>query len=172
MKLFPGGARQRARVELQEQLVKIFYRLETLETAQAPEYDLELLRGIFTGLSDQTTSRLAQVEQRLLAIEGNDSQLVEKLKVLTFAVAEGIERVDRSERRIHATIKRARKELADSGFESPRLEAEAAELQLVDGKGGTGGELPDVPASVDVPDETPSSIRGVPASTLRKVRGF
>ncbi|MEE8139189.1 MAG: hypothetical protein V3T81_10035, partial [Thermoanaerobaculia bacterium] len=104
---------------------------------------------------------------QLLALSKAGAATDQRLKDVTFAVAEGIERVDRAERRIHATIKRARKELAESGFESPGLESEAAELQLVDGKGSDPVEVSTVPEAVES-----SSIKGVPAETLRRVRGW
>ncbi len=171
MSFLPGGARRRAREDLDQVLKHISHRLDALEAAPAPEYDLDRLRGIMAGVSGQANSRLDQVEERLVRIEDDDSKLIEKLKDLTFAVAEGIERVSRAEGRIHATIKRARKQLAEQGFESPGLETEAAQLQLSDGEASPDGEVPNVPGSVEPPG-APSSIRGVSASTLRRVRGF
>jgi len=66
------------------------------------------------------------------ALEEFDRRLVQ----ITLAVAEGIERVDRAERRIRSTVKRARQELATQGYESDGLEAENEEIRLVDAPGG------------------------------------
>ncbi len=172
MKLQSFGLWGRAREDLEQQLAHLSARLDTLESAPEPDHDLSELRGIVARASGHADARIDQLQDRLDKIEADDSKLVEKLKDLTFAVAEGIERVDRSERRIHATIKRARKELEEHGFESPRLEAEAAELQLSDGTASPGGKVPAVPGNVEGAPDAPSSIHGVPASTLRKVRGF
>lgn len=101
------------------------------------------------------------------ALEDLDRRIV----TLTLATAEGIERVDRAERRIRNTVQRARKELAAEGFESPGLEAEAAELRLVDGSGGEEEGLPPVREGV-VPDEPqPAGIPGhFDQETLRNLR--
>ena len=170
--LVPRFTGRRARRELEEQLRSISDRLDTLETAPAPEYDLDRLRGIMAGVSGQTNARLNQMDDERLALEKGLQALDERVKKLVFAVAEGIERVNRYEGRIHATIKRARKELADSGFQSPGLETEAAQLQLIDGGGGPDSGVPDVPTEVVDDPDAPSSIRGVPAAVLRRVRGF
>ncbi len=151
---------------------RISDRLDALESAPPPEYDLDRLRGIMAGVSGQTNTRLDAAELGILQFTRAMEETEQRVKDLTFAVAEGIERVDRSERRIHATVKRARKELAEHGFESPRLEAEAAELRSVDGKGGVESEVPSLPAGVGPTSETPSSIKGVPAETLARVRGI
>lgn len=52
-----------------------------------------------------------------------------KIKELTLAVANGIEHVDRAERRIKSTVKRAEEELAALGYEHDGVAAEAAELR-------------------------------------------
>lgn len=63
---------------------------------------------------------------------------------LTMAVAEGIENVQRAERRVRATVARARKELREHGMESAGLEAEWSELRERDGDGGEGEGVPPV----------------------------
>ena len=172
MNLFGGTAARRAREELAEQLRGTHLRLEHLETTPArgltaPEFH-DLLDPLLAGIRE----RADQVDVVLRTLAKAFEDMDHRMKDLLISVADGIERVDRSERRIHATVKRARKELADSGFESPGLEAEAAELRLVDGAGREGGGVPAVPPSVDGAEEGPSSIKGVSAVTLRKVRGF
>lgn len=72
-------------------------------------------------------------------------QLSKRLDELTHAVAEGIERVDRSERRIKATVQRAKRRLEDAGFTDEGVEAEAAQLQLDHGDGSQGGGMHPVP---------------------------
>ena len=104
-----------------------------------------------------------------------DARFLEFAKALTetrLAVSEGIERVDRSERRIKATVARARKELAARGFDDPGLEAEAHELRVVDGDGGADGGVPAVSEEVAEVDGAPSSIRGVSAAQLRQRWGY
>ena len=112
-------------------------------------------------------------------IEGNEAYVEERLdannklmKELTIAVAEGIERVDRSERRVKATVARARKELKERGYTDPGLEAEAHELRVVDGDRGEDGAVQPVPTEMAEPADAPSSVRGVSASDLRRVRGI
>jgi len=85
------------------------------------------------------------------------------------AVAQGIDHVERVERRIRGTVRRARKELADNGFEHDGLEAEAEGLHLVDGDGGEEGWVP--PMQQDVGD-APSSIPGLSRMQLLRIRGL
>lgn len=75
---------------------------------------------------------------------------------VSVAVSEGIKHIDRAESRIRSTVSRARKELEKQGFESAGLEAESAELRLVDAGGSEEGELPALREAVEVagPDFT------------------
>jgi len=141
---------RRALDALREQLGGYLTRLERVESAPTPGDRV-------TNLED-----LANAQERALA----DQQ--QKIKDLTFAVSEGIERTDRAERRIRNAIQRARKELASHGFEDPGLEAEAHELRIVDGDGGGDGGVPAMPAEVESVEPEASSIRGVSAETLRR----
>jgi len=106
--------------------------------------------------------RLSDVVREL----GND---VDDLKL---AVAEGIERVDRAERRIKGTVKRARNKLKEHGVVDEGLEAEESQLREDDGIGSdTAGLQPMRPQMVDSNPQA-SSIRGVTADALKRVRGI
>ncbi len=96
-------------------------------------------------------------------------RLTARVEELAVALAHGIEHVERTENRIKATVARARKSFADEGFESPGLEAEAAQLRLSDGGGSEEGELPPVRESME---GTPSSIEGVTVEELQRARGM
>ncbi len=85
------------------------------------------------------------------------------------AVAHGIEDIERVDNRIKATIRRTTKQLEEAGVESPGLNAEAEHFRVIDGDGGEAAELPPVRDGLD---EDASSIPGVPASALAKVRGY
>lgn len=125
--------------------------IRTLET------DLNRLESLQGEFQDATNARL----------EGQGKRLAD----LVVAIAEGIERTDRAERRVRSVVQRARKELAKLGYEDPGLEAEAQELRLVDGDGGEEDGVRPVPASVETGSEA-SSVRGVPLDVLRRARGF
>ncbi len=169
----PFGRRQaRARQEFETQLQGIISRLDTLETTLTSSMPPEKVEAIRDAIRVNLEQRFGPVESRLDGVESASEDTDRRIKALTFAVEEGIERVGRSERRIVATIKRARKELAEHGFESPGIEAEVAELRVVDGAGSAGRELPEVPPDMVEPHEEASSIRGVSAATLKRVRGF
>lgn len=86
---------------------------------------------------------------------GAFEELDRRVVAITLATAEGIERVERAERRVRSTVKRARKELAAEGFESPALEAEDAELRLVDGGGGEDERMRPVREDVEPPGPPP-----------------
>lgn len=99
-------------------------------------------------------------------------QLDRKFHDLTLAVAEGIESVTRKERRIAATLARARKELKKLGYENAGLEAESEELQPIDATGGEEQGLPAVREALATTGEEASSIEGVPLATMQRVRGM
>jgi len=65
--------------------------------------------------------------------------------------AEMVDMANRSEGRTRAIVKRARKEFADLGFEHASLDAEAANLRLVDGEGSEDSELQPVRRSLAAP---------------------
>ena len=162
--MFGSRAREKVAYKTELRLGGIFSRLERLETAPTPE--------------PQPTPTDPAITEHLQALEGaadsarlDIADLDRKLKELTFAVEEGIERVGRAERRIHATIARARKELKDRDLEDPGVEAEAAQLRVVDGGGGPQDPLSTVPGNLGEPPEEASSIRGVSAAALQRVRG-
>ena len=121
-------------------------------------------------IEDLATSPLSI--KRLDALQADLERLTTRMKELTHATAEGIERVERSERRVQNTIQRSRKELAQFGYESAGLEAEAAELRLVDGGGGEESQLPTVRPEVAEPAEESSSLPGVTLAQLRQIRGL
>jgi len=105
-------------------------------------------------------------------LQDQTSDLVERIGRLTLGVAEGIEKVERKERRIDAVIGRARKELKGHGLESPALDSENHELRLIDGAGSEEQGMPTVPKEVAEPAEQASSVRGVSLATLQRARGI
>lgn len=134
----------------------ILSRLDSLESAQE---------------SASSGGTLPLAHEAIVALRAAQDPLDRRIQDLTLAVAEGIERVDRAERRIQASVKRARAELEASGVTDPRLDAEADGLRLVDGAGGDGGGVPAVSEDVGEPAPQASSIRGVPLEVLERVRG-
>lgn len=96
-----------------------FRAIERIETAPPPPVDLEPIREQLRQLVDGHNA----LRQDLQELE-HESKL---------AIAEGIERVDRAERRVRAAVGRARKRMEDLGYVDEGLEAEAAQLQLGDG---------------------------------------
>jgi len=150
----PNKDTRRALDALREQLGGYLARLERVESAPT------------AGDRVVNLEELASAQERTLA----DQQ--QKIKDLTFAVSEGIERTDRAERRIRNAIQRARKELAARGFDDPGLEAEDQELRIVDGDGGGDREVPAVSEEVAAVEPAPSSIRGVSADQVRRRWGY
>jgi len=120
----------------------------------------------YRGLGERIESTPSWVESQY-----DDSPLKRQLADLTQAVAEGIERVDRAERRVKATVRSAKKELADAGFQHPGLNAEDAQLQLVDDIGVDPGPLPGLP---DVLEDAPDPLRPgpFPGSTMADVEAW
>lgn len=145
-------------------------RLERVESAllEIQGRLLQLLEpgGELAKTRDLALEAVAQAQDALATsklVSGYDA----RLNHLTLAVAEGIQHVERAENRIRATVRRAREELLDAGFEpSPGLEAEARELRLVDGEGSARRELPAVRAEVEDDGEL-VAIPGVPGRVTR-----
>jgi hypothetical protein len=100
---------------LEERLGAVEKALEGLSSADIRPYDDRAVRQAIDALADQ-------------------------LQDQTLAIAEGIERVDRSERRVRSAVARAQKRLSDAGYEDEGVEAEAVQLQFLDG--GTGKGVP------------------------------
>jgi len=159
-------------------LASIRARLEHLESVPVPDLPPEL-DGRLTALSHRDAELQADIVRVLELIEDVTAQsnaAVESFdgwrKELVIAVSEGIERTDRAERRIKATVARARGQLANLGYEDPGLEAETVELRLIDGEPSGKSGVPPVPAAVAETASEASSVRGVSAETLRRARGF
>ena len=152
-------------------LAQIRDRVEHLETAPVPDLP-PLIESRLTALSQRDGDLQADIV-RVVELVENVTDAVNDVedwrKDIVIAVSEGIERTDRAERRIKATVQRARKQLETLGYDDPGLEAEAVELRLLDGDGSDKSEVPPVPAAME---ESPSSIRGVSAETMRRARGF
>jgi len=111
-------------------------RFEGRDTATVQPYDDRAVRAALDSLSEALGA---------LHAEHADTRenLRQTTKELTLAIAEGIERVDRSERRVRSAVGRAKKRLEDAGFEDAGVDAEAESLRYGDGGGSDGqGVLP------------------------------
>jgi len=156
------------------ELYRIRDRLECLETAPVPDLPVELESRIsaLVRRDGDLQDGIDRVGQAVTELSGHIDGFDDWRKDLVIAVSEGIERTDRAERRIQATVSRARRQLAKLGYEDPGLESEAVELQLVDGERSEKGELPAVPTPVGEDVSKPSSVRGVSIETMRRARGY
>jgi hypothetical protein len=79
----------------------------------------------------------------------DDSWVRDALADLTIALSEGIEHVDRSERRVRAVVQSAKRRMAQAGYDDPGVDAEDSQLQLLDAERGEREELQPVPENVD-----------------------
>ncbi len=153
-------------------------RLDDIESTPVPDLPPELTARL-TALSHRDGELQSEVDgwgreltdllQRTL---DHTDEFDAWRKEIVIAVSEGIERTDRAERRIKATVQRARKQLEALGYDDPGLTAEASELRLLDGEGSEKSGVPPVPAAVAPVESTPSSVRGVSVETLKRARGF
>ena len=144
-----------------KELLSILARLEATQSAMvqpAPE--------------PQDRDDVAHLTERQRQLGEDVESLEHQFKDVLQAVAEGIERTERAERRIQQTIKRARKELKERGLEDPGLEAEDRQLRSGDGEGSDPSGLRRVPTPVVPAAEQASSIKGVSVETLQRARGF
>ena len=111
--------------QLEERLQLLEAKLEALEKSL-----LERINAVETGPVQPYDDRPI-----VHALE----ELQDRIQTQNLAIAEGIERVDRSERRVKQVVRRAQQKLAAHGFEDDGLEAEADQLRFFDGDGGGGG---------------------------------
>jgi len=162
----------RAQRELDWELPPIIARIERLESPPPTTHTPQQIEELRAALLPLFQAEIASVEARMDGCETGLEDVETKMKNLTIATAEGIERVERYERRINATVQRARKQLSEQGLESSGLEAEAADLRIVDGGRSDESEVSALPTGLEPPSERASSVKGVPAATLARVRGY
>ena len=130
--------------------------------------------GILIALITQTTAFIVRSKALLKVFsefewpesavsepEGLD-QVQADLANLTLAVAEGIERVDRSERRIRSVVKSAKRRFEAAGFDDPGLEAEASTLPRLDEIERAEERLPDLQPHVGVDNSGSAAWKVVP----------
>jgi len=82
------------------------------------------------------------------SLEGLEKRTLESIATLTKAVAEGIDHVDRNEKRVRGIVSGAKKRFAAEGYEDPGVEAEFDSLPEVDA--GSGQDQRVLPLSNDV----------------------
>lgn len=144
-----------------KELAGIAARLEAIQTAQVPAVDR-------SDEPDRVTQLTDELRQLAVDVETIEHQFKDVLQ----AVAEGIERTERAERRIQQTVKRARKELKEAGLEDPGLEAEHDQLRHTDGGRSLEDGVRPVRSGVVAPEEEASSVKGVSVGVLQRARGF
>ena len=108
-----------------------FKRFEQVETA--------MIRPTETVFDD---SKLRyELEAQAEAIE----RLQNIAKDQNVAISEGIERTDRAERRVRATVARAKKRLDEAGYSDEGIQAEIQEFDQADGFGGRESPVQPLP---------------------------
>lgn len=112
-------------------------RFERLETAPTQPVELGPIR-----------EQLHQLVDGYNALKADIDTIEEELRDQKLAIAEGIERVDRAERRVRAAVGRAKKRMEELGYVDEGLEAEAAQLRELDGGPGEGEGMHPVPSDV------------------------
>lgn len=90
-----------------------------------------------------------------------------EIESLRFAIAEGIERTERAEKRVQKTVASSRKLLREAGIEHAPLEAEAAQLLERNAEGERGVELLPMPEGVVEPRKI--RIPGASQELLRRI---
>jgi len=140
----------------------ILARLDALETAPLPAN----IANALGSLHDQIVALRASSDdskQQLMLLEA-------RMADLTIGVAEGIKNYERSERRVQATVKRAKAKFAERGFESEGLNAEADDLHEFNGARGEEPRVPAVREEMEEPIGAIATVRGIPLSLLRRGR--
>lgn len=109
----------------------------------------------------------SELEETELRLEQRVAELASIIEDQNFAIAEGIERVDRAERRIKDTVRRAKARMARAGYVDDGLEAEADQLQLLDAPERPSQGVP--PMSDDVEDDPPFDATGIPGDITPEI---
>lgn len=144
----------------------------TLALAERQTAALEAMEGSVRAQSATVVQFELPPTPEAIVVEHPDiAGLQARMADLTQAVADGIQRVARSENRVRAIVAGARRELSEAGFEHSGVEAEASELHDVDGKPSDEEQVPAVPADVD-DSAVPSSIPGVTREQMLRGRGW
>lgn len=120
-------------------------------------------RSIVSDRAPETRYNDSEIRGHLARI---DSQMADLLQ----AVAQGIQHVERSERRVKSTLQRTRQKLRENGMEDAAVEAEFSELRDVDGGGSEPEPMPAV--STEMGNGAYSSVEGVTSEQLMRARGF
>ena len=114
-----------------------------------------VLQGKFPGNQPRDTPETATYEMyveltnsKQRALERKIGELRADYQMLTKAVAEGIEHVDRNEKRVRGIVTGAQRKFEASGYADPGVDAEADTLPLDDATGFANEELPDVPETL------------------------
>lgn len=111
---------------------------------------------------DLKVDRVEGLSEILRQHEADIRLLREEYSNLRAAVADGIEHEERREKRIKATVARARKQLEEFNLGDPALEAEAAHLRPEDADGSGEGEVPPLSEDlVEFDEDAASSVPGV-----------
>ena len=146
------GIRLRPRIDRHANGSPEYDLQEVRRGIEALEAALEALQGRLATIAAAGSELTQGVQEMSTVLEGHEARFTE----LIFAVAEGISKVERTEMRIRATVRRARKELEEHGTYSPSLDAEATELRILDGGGGEEDQVQPVrpPVETSTPDLT------------------
>jgi len=99
------------------------------------------------------------------SLEGLEKRTLDSLVELKLAVADGIMRVDRADKRIQKTVTSARRQLREAGLEHAGIEAEYEELH----DGDDSGVEEQVPETVE--RDGPSGFPGISQAQLAEMRG-
>ena len=155
-------------------LAEIRDRVERLETAPVPDLppQLEATLAQLSKRDGELHDDIVARDLDWLALSDHMDDVDGWRKEIVIAVSEGIERTDRAERRIKASVQRAQKKLESLGYVDDGIEAEVAELRLIDGDRSEKGGVPTVSTPVENVAPEGSSVRGVPLETLKRARGF
>jgi hypothetical protein len=149
-----------------EALLGLRVRISELESTQVPlgeQADLMALAGTLKGKVDELRAIQDGFAKAGDELERRTSALDTRLHEIRLAVAEGIERTDRAERRIKQTVKRAREKLKESGLEADDgLDAEDRGLRLIDGDGSS--EMHPMPENVGEAQQHPRKLQGFPGT--------
>jgi len=124
--------------------------------------ELGTLQPPATLTTPQNPDELRQISTRTDALE-------QQIQDLFLAVADGIDHVDRNEKRVRGIVTGAKRRFAAEGYEDPGVEAELDSLPPLDARSGEGQGVLPLSNDVGVVEQQGSSWDSVPG--MRPVEG-
>lgn len=122
---------------------------------------VRVVTRMIDGFQPPDTPSEASFEALWKSLEELEDRTKDAIAKLTQAVANGIDHVDRNEKRVRGIVVGAKRRFEAEGYVDPGVDAEADTLPLVHEPGGEGEHLPTLSDGVEA---SPNPFQGIPGT--------